>query len=66
MSTNKFDYLKNVCKGRTDWKIKVRVIREWRGKTASGEVFKNYNLLFLDGKVSFLQWHNFFKLILKN
>ncbi|XP_074373959.1 uncharacterized protein LOC141714333 [Apium graveolens] len=50
MSTNKFDNLRNVCKGRTDWKIKVRVIREWRGKTASGEPFTNYNMLLLDAK----------------
>lgn len=53
MSSNKYDYLTHVCKGRTDWKIKVRIIREWRGRTATGELFKNYNMLLLDAKVRF-------------
>ncbi|KAK1380021.1 hypothetical protein POM88_026765 [Heracleum sosnowskyi] len=50
MSTNRYESLRNVCKGRTDWKIKVRVIREWRGRSVTGEVFKNYNMLLLDAK----------------
>ncbi|KAK1398583.1 hypothetical protein POM88_008446 [Heracleum sosnowskyi] len=33
-----------------DWKVKVRVIREWRGATMTGEPFKGYNLLLLDAK----------------
>ncbi|KAK1404304.1 hypothetical protein POM88_003909 [Heracleum sosnowskyi] len=50
MSSNNYVYLRNVEKGRTDWKLKVRVIREWRGITPTGEIFKGYNLLLLDAK----------------
>lgn len=52
MSTTQCETLRNVQKGRTDWKVKVRIIREWRGITSTGIVFKGYNLLFLDNKVS--------------
>lgn len=51
MSTTDFDNLKTLRPGRTDWKVKVRVIREWRGTTVTGEPFKGYNLLLLDAKV---------------
>lgn len=47
----KYDDLRNVSTGRTDWRIRVRVVREWRGKTATGQPFTNYNLLLLDSKV---------------
>ena len=51
MSTNTCETLRNVKKGRTDWKIKCRVIREWRGVSTTGEIFKGWNLLLLDSKV---------------
>lgn len=51
MSTNTVESLRSVEKGRTDWKVKVRIIREWHGVTLTGIVFKSYNLLLLDNKV---------------
>lgn len=53
MSTKDFESLRNVHKGRMDWKIKVHVIREWRGVTTTGIVFKSANYLLLDNKVNF-------------
>ncbi|KAK1353477.1 hypothetical protein POM88_051842 [Heracleum sosnowskyi] len=50
MSSNNYVHLRNVEKGRTDWKIKIRIIREWRGVSLTGEKFKGYNLLLLDAK----------------
>ncbi|KAK1385225.1 hypothetical protein POM88_022960 [Heracleum sosnowskyi] len=50
MSNTMYDTLRNVKKGRTDWRVKVRIIREWRGYTITGEPFKGYNLLLLDSK----------------
>ncbi|WOH01103.1 hypothetical protein DCAR_0520484 [Daucus carota subsp. sativus] len=41
------DKLKN---GVDDYKIKVRVIRLWRGATRTGEEFKSFNLILLDHK----------------
>lgn len=51
MSSSKFEYLNNIQKGRTDWRVKVRIIREWKGKNQAGQLFKGYNLLLLDAKV---------------
>lgn len=51
MSNTKFDTLRNVAKGRTDWKVKARIIREWRGYTRTGQRLNGYNLLLLDSKV---------------
>ncbi|KAK1357532.1 hypothetical protein POM88_050788 [Heracleum sosnowskyi] len=50
MSSNNYVHLRNVETGRTDWKIKIRIIREWRGVSLTGERFKGYNLLLLDAK----------------
>ncbi|KAL1826070.1 hypothetical protein ACET3Z_012848 [Daucus carota] len=36
--------------GKDNYKIKVRVIRKWRGATKKGEEFKNFNILMLDHK----------------
>ena len=52
MSTNACDSLRNINSSRADWKVKARVIRQWRGSTNSGIVFKSYNILLLDAKVS--------------
>lgn len=54
MSATMCENLRNLTTGRTDWKVKVRVIREWRGYTLAGEPFKGYNILILDAKVYFL------------
>ncbi|KAK1354825.1 hypothetical protein POM88_008306 [Heracleum sosnowskyi] len=50
MSTTTSDYLRNVKPGRTDWKVKIRIIRQWRIVTRTGQVFKGFNLLLLDSK----------------
>ena len=50
MSKTTSDFLRNVHSGRADWKVKVRVIREWRG-SKDGQLFKGFNLLLLDSKV---------------
>ncbi|KAK1353899.1 hypothetical protein POM88_052264 [Heracleum sosnowskyi] len=50
MSTTTSDYLRNVNTGRTDWKVKIRIIRQWRIVTRTGQVFKGFNLLLLDSK----------------
>ncbi|KAL1809085.1 hypothetical protein ACET3Z_026075 [Daucus carota] len=52
MSTNACDSLRNINSSRADWKVKARVIRQWRGSTNIGIVFKSYNILLLDAKVS--------------
>ncbi|WOH00678.1 hypothetical protein DCAR_0520051 [Daucus carota subsp. sativus] len=36
--------------GNEDHKIKVRIMRLWRGSTKTGEEFKNFNLILLDHK----------------
>ncbi|KAL1802377.1 hypothetical protein ACET3Z_031024 [Daucus carota] len=50
MSTNMFESLRNVKTSRADWKVKVRVIRQWKSSNNTGVVFKEYNLLLLDAK----------------
>ncbi|KAL1830259.1 hypothetical protein ACET3Z_008671 [Daucus carota] len=50
MATSNCETLRNVTTGRTDWKVKVRIIRIWRGSTLTGVPFKGFNLLFLDSK----------------
>ncbi|XP_063946070.1 uncharacterized protein LOC135151515 [Daucus carota subsp. sativus] len=45
-----YEYLSNVHTGRTEWRVKVRIIREWRGQTARGEPYKGSNFLLLDAK----------------
>lgn len=52
MSNKKIDALATVEKGRYDWKIKVKVIRNWRGATNSGEQFKSFNVLLIDQQVT--------------
>lgn len=52
MSTAQYNTLDKLKVGVDDYKIKVRVIRLWRGSTRTGEEFKNFNLLLLDHKVS--------------
>lgn len=49
--SNTTDYLKNVRVGRTDWKVKVRVIRQWRGYSKDGKIHKGINFLLMDAKV---------------
>ncbi|KAL8095425.1 hypothetical protein AgCh_036760 [Apium graveolens] len=45
----KFDELSSLKVGKFDWKIRVRVIRFWRGATRKGEIFKSFNIiLFID------------------
>ncbi|KAK1351971.1 hypothetical protein POM88_053685 [Heracleum sosnowskyi] len=48
MSNNKFDTIASLRPGRYDYKIKVRVIKKWRGSTRTGEVFKGFNIILID------------------
>ncbi|KAK1376256.1 DUF223 domain-containing protein [Heracleum sosnowskyi] len=48
MSSNKFDTIASLRPGRYDYKIKVRVIKKWRGCTRTGEVFKGFNIILID------------------
>lgn len=42
MAANKFDDLSSINQGRRDWKIKVKVVRFWRGATKEGQFFSNF------------------------
>ncbi|KAK1382871.1 hypothetical protein POM88_020606 [Heracleum sosnowskyi] len=48
MSAKRVDPITSLKPGRYDYRIKVRVIRKWRGSTKEGEVFKAFNILLLD------------------
>lgn len=51
MSATKYDNIQDLQIGSYDYKIRVRVIRLWRGATRTGEQFKNFNVILLDNKV---------------
>lgn len=55
---NKFTSIANIQTGfhATNLKIKVRVIRLWRGTTKKGEEFTSFNILLLDCKVTFVMF----------
>ncbi|WOG81889.1 hypothetical protein DCAR_0101045 [Daucus carota subsp. sativus] len=48
--SSRYAALANLKTGVDNYKIKVRVIRKWRGATKTGEEFKNFNILLLDNK----------------
>ncbi|KAK1388784.1 hypothetical protein POM88_016962 [Heracleum sosnowskyi] len=50
MSETKFNELCNLEPNRFDWKIKVRIIRLWRGVSKKGEIFKGFNIILLDNR----------------
>ncbi|KAK1350604.1 hypothetical protein POM88_054639 [Heracleum sosnowskyi] len=50
MSTNQYHCLKELRPNSYNWKIKVRIIRLWRGVSRNGEEFKGLNMLLLDDK----------------
>nr|XP_017225017.1 PREDICTED: uncharacterized protein LOC108201236 [Daucus carota subsp. sativus] len=50
MDTAQYQTLDKIKAGVDEYKIKVRVIRLWRGSTRTGEEFKNFNLILLDHK----------------
>ncbi|KAK1389949.1 hypothetical protein POM88_018127 [Heracleum sosnowskyi] len=50
MSSRKYDDLLTLKQNRSDWKIKVRVIRTWRGATKAGEYYKSFNVMLMDNK----------------
>lgn len=52
MATGEFRSLDKLTLGECEAKIKVRVIRIWRGATRVGVEFKNFNVLLLDNKVN--------------
>ncbi|KAK1354041.1 hypothetical protein POM88_047297 [Heracleum sosnowskyi] len=45
-----FHPLNVLKKGTYNWRVKVRVVRLWRGATKQGEQFKSFNVLLLDDK----------------
>lgn len=51
MSSKKIDPIAMLKKGKTDWKIKVKVIRNWRGISQTGEEFKCFNVMLIDQQV---------------
>lgn len=51
MSSKKFDALSTLNQATTTWKIKVKIIRKWRGATNAGEHFKAFNVLAIDQEV---------------
>lgn len=51
MSATNYDSVQALDTGSYDYKIRVRVIRLWRGATRTGEEFKNFNVILLDSKV---------------
>ncbi|KAK1369263.1 hypothetical protein POM88_035355 [Heracleum sosnowskyi] len=55
MSSRKYDDLLSIKQARSDWKIKVRVIRKWRGATKIGELFKSFNIMLMDYKENKIQ-----------
>lgn len=57
MSTKTFDALSTLNKARTNWKIKVKVIRKWRGATTTGEHFKAFNIIAIDKEVIFSRFY---------
>ncbi|KAK1387266.1 hypothetical protein POM88_015444 [Heracleum sosnowskyi] len=42
--------LSSLKEGRTQAKLKVKVIRFWRGSTKSGQVFRSFNVLLIDAQ----------------
>ncbi|KAK1397388.1 hypothetical protein POM88_007251 [Heracleum sosnowskyi] len=50
MSSRKYNDLLTLKQNRSDWKIKVRVIRTWRGATKAGEYYKSFNVMLMDHK----------------
>lgn len=51
MSAKKFDPISTLKKGKIDWKIKVKVIRNWRGTSQTGQQFKCFNVILIDQHV---------------
>lgn len=60
MSTAVYTSLLKLQLGDCQERIKVRVIRLWRGATRAGVEFKNFNLILMDDKVITIPSYNFF------
>ncbi|WOH05856.1 hypothetical protein DCAR_0625279 [Daucus carota subsp. sativus] len=54
MSTQ-YATLSTMKTGKDNYKMKVRVIRKWRGATKKGEEFKSFNIMLLDHKDTKIQ-----------
>uniref|UniRef100_A0A165A0B4 Uncharacterized protein n=1 Tax=Daucus carota subsp. sativus TaxID=79200 RepID=A0A165A0B4_DAUCS len=50
MASNHYTAVEKLKPGVDQYKIKVRVIRLWRGATKSGEEFKSFNVIVIDQK----------------
>ncbi|XP_074356644.1 uncharacterized protein LOC141696398 [Apium graveolens] len=51
MSATNYDSVQALGTCSYNYKIRVRVIRLWRGATRTGEEFKNFNVILLDSKI---------------
>ncbi|KAL1808436.1 hypothetical protein ACET3Z_025426 [Daucus carota] len=50
MSPTKFNCLSELNAGSFNWNIKVRILRNWKGVSNSGDAWKGINILLLDDK----------------
>ncbi|KAL1804946.1 hypothetical protein ACET3Z_028014 [Daucus carota] len=50
IKVEKYSTIEKLKNGVDGYKIKVRVIRLWRGSTKDGEEFKNFNIVLIDQK----------------
>ena len=56
-----FDSIESITEDRTDWNLRVRVLKIWDSYSSkAGKEFKGKNLLLLDDKVSLILF--FYKL----
>ena len=51
MSNSKYNSLEELNAGSYNWKIKVRILRNWKGVSSSSDGWKGINILLLDDKV---------------
>lgn len=49
--------------GSYNWKIKVRILRHWKGVSSAGDGWKGINILLLDDKVTYSLHSNNNKLL---
>ena len=53
MSSSNYNCLSELNAGSFNWTIKVRVLRNWKGVSNSGDGWRGMNILLLDDKVCF-------------
>ena len=59
MSIERYDSLSSLDSGTYDWKVKVRISRNWKSvQKATGEL-RGYNMILVDDQVSLTQYIRF-------